>query len=289
MRISSSNNLHSLPLANPTEYIVSGLEFMKEVGFDAVDFSMKSIENLSCDWQKHIEAAKEAEKRLGIRHEICHLPFDGKVAVDPERVLPFKKKMLRCIEVSAMLGVDYAVLHPNTWNVPLNEYDRRAEYDSVMRHFEPFVKKAESLGVRLAVENMRLAPSAVPSHRYCQDPDELCEVADAFGIDVCWDFGHANIGDLRQSEALLYVGKRLKVLHVNDNNRIEDDHVPPFSGKVDWRDAMKGLALSGFDGLFNYEINTVNIPVNLRKSFANYLLDCAKELNGYYSEYKEKN
>ena len=281
LRISSTNNLHPKDGLNPSEYVREGLRFMKECGFDAADFSMKIIENISDGWEKPVEEAILAGKEYGIKYELCHLPFDGKLSVEPERIPAFNEKMLRCIEAAAMLGVDYAVLHPNTWNIPLAEFDRKEQYDWVTRHFEPFVEKACKLGVRLAVENMRLAPSIEPAHRYCQDPDELCEIADAFGIGVCWDFGHANIGALRQSEALKYVGKRLKVLHVNDNNKIDDDHVPPFSGKIDWIDAMKGLSLAEFDGLFNYEIQTNGIPCALRRSFTEYLVRSARELISY--------
>lgn len=281
LRISSTNNLHPREGLSEAQLVSEGLRFMKDRGFDAADFSMKNIENLQTEWQTVVEAALEAGKSYGIKYEICHLPFDGKVAFEPERIPAFNEKMLRCIEAAKMLSVDYAVLHPNTWNIPVEDYDRKAQYDSVMRHFEPFVEKAEKLGVSLAVENMRLAPTSRPTHRYCQEPEELCEIADACGINVCWDFGHANIGSLKQSEAIAYVGKRLKVLHVNDNNKIDDDHVPPFSGKVDWLDAMKGLSDVGFDGLFNFEINTAKIPDSLREPFANYLLKSANELISY--------
>ena len=105
----------------------------------------------------------------------------------------------------------------------------------------------EKYGVNIVVENMRPVPKFTPVHRYCQEPEELCRVADKLGIGICWDFGHANLAALRQSKALETVGSRLKMLHVNDNRGIDDDHLPPLFGTVDWRDAMHGLALAGFD------------------------------------------
>ena len=140
---------------------------------------------------------------------------------------------------------------------------------------------AEKVGVNVVIENMRVINGARLSHRYCQQPDELCEIADALGIGVCWDFGHANISGIKQSEGLSYVGKRLKVIHVNDNTGIDDDHVPPFIGNVDWSDAMHGLALAEFDGLFNFELSTSRIPENARPAFAKYLLEAANELMTY--------
>ncbi len=282
VKISSTLNLHSYPADDSVAYVREGLRFMKNIGFDAADFSMKIIEKLGDGFVSCIEAAIEAEKDFGIKFEICHLPFDIKTATRPEIIPEFNLKMSRAIEAARLLKVDYAVLHPNTFNQPINEFDRKKQYDSVMRHFEPFVEQAVKAGVNLAVENMRLAPSKELEHRYCQEPDELCEIADACGINICWDFGHANtVTGLKQSEALAYVGKRLKVLHVNDNNCIDDDHVPPFSGKIDWRDAMKGLRLAEFCGNFNYEINAWRLPESVRVSFAEYILDSARELISY--------
>ena len=126
-----------------------------------------------------------------------------------------------------------------------------------------------------------MVPNYYPVHRYCQEPEELCEVADALGIGVCWDFGHAHINAQKQSEALAYVGSRLKVVHVNDNFAYGDDHIPPFCGSIDWKDAMKGLADIGFAGLLNYEVQTYQVPPSAREAFANYLIQAAREMLTY--------
>ena len=106
-------------------------------------------------------------------------------------------------------------------------------------------------------------------------------MADALGIDVCWDFGHANIGArMKQSDALAVVGKRLKAVHVNDNLAWGDDHVPPFCGTVDWKDAMRGLSAIGYSGLFNYELAGRH-PSASRGAFADYLRTSAEVLMGF--------
>ena len=277
LRVSSTLNLHSGNKENLSVYIRDGLDFMKEIGFDAADFPMGLLSSAQEPWQTVIDEAKEAGEEIGIRFEVCHLPFSTKIGQDPEFDALFSENMLRCIEAAARLGVDYAVMHPNTTTVRRSGYNRLTEYDSVMAHLAPFAEKAAKVGVRLAVENMRPVPREIPVHRYCADPVELCEIADALGIGVCWDFGHAHIAGLKQSEALAYVGKRLKVLHVNDNVGWGDDHVPPFCGTLDWKDAMQGLSAVGFDGLFNYEI-ACRQPAASRPVFSRYLRTVADSL-----------
>lgn len=285
LRISTNFNLHAKTTEDVSEYIRQGLQFSKDMGFSAVNFGLEDINliNLNADgWQQTIETATAAADEIGIRFELCHLPFTTEKPLrDPAFAEQFDKKMHTAIEAAHLLGSDFAVLHPSTSNYNLTAFNRRQQYDMVMKHLTPYVEHAARLGVTVVVENMRVSNGARLSHRYCQDPDELCDIADALGIGVCWDFGHANISGLRQSESLEYVGKRLKVLHVNDNSGIDDDHIAPFMGTIDWKDAMHGLALTGFDGLFNYEVAARKLPKVTRSAYAQYLMDAAHELLSY--------
>ena len=282
LRISSPLNLHYHPQENISEYIKAGLLFHKEMGFDSVDFSMGLLDLTNDNWRPRLEQAMADAKEIGIKPELCHLPFIGGGSCKDEAAMAdFCKKMHRAIDAAALLGADYAVLHPTTASMPLRKFNRTEQYDQVMRHLAPFAEHASKVGLNIVVENMRVFPGSMLSHRYCQDPDELCDIADALGIGVCWDFGHANISGIKQSEGLSYVGKRLKVVHVNDNCAIDDEHIAPFTGNIDWRDAMHGLALVDFNGPLNYELATGRIPAAARKEYAKYLIAIAGELMSY--------
>ncbi len=221
-------------------------------------------------------------KEVDIPIRICHLPFfSGTVITDPEYAEQCNQKMHVAIDAAKMLGVEHAVLHPNCASVTVKSYDKAKQYDMAMAHLSPFAEHAAKVGLNIVVENTRLVPGIRQSCRYCQGPEELCELADALGFGICWDFGHANLAGFKQSEALSYIGKRLKVLHVNDNLGADDDHIAPFMGNVDWVDAMHGLALAEFDGCFNYEVGASRIPAELRMDFAKYLVNAADKLMEY--------
>ena len=49
-------------------------------------------------------------------------------------------------------------------------------------------------------------------------------------------------------------------------------------GNVDWKDAMHGLALAGFDGVFNFEAGAGGIPPSMRETYAKYPVQAAGEL-----------
>lgn len=280
LRISSTFNLCYRTKENMNEYIREGLVFYRDNGFDAADFDMDML-NFSVDgWQTSVERAVADSKDIGVKFEVCHLPFLSGFK-DAAHMARFDEKMHNAIDAAVMLGVENAVLHPNSVTVPLKSFDETEQYDAVMRHLAPYAEHAAKVGLNISVENMRIVNGMRLSRRYGQTPEDVCKLADALGFGVCWDFGHANISGIKQSEGLAYIGKRLKVLHVNDNTGVDDDHTAPFMGNVDWRDAMHGLAVCGFDGLLNYEVTLKRQPASTRVSFAKYLVDVANELMTY--------
>ncbi len=282
LRVSSSLSLYCHTKENISEYVRAGLEFHKKMGFDAANLDFVSSLFDADGWQPYIENALKDSKEIGVDIKLAHLPFvGGEVQKDEMFLSRFAQKMQRAVDGAKLLAVDYAVLHPITPTLPMSKYNGKEQRELVLANLSPLAEYAAKVGVKLVIENMRIAPHFVQSHRFCQAPEELCDVADALGIGVCWDFGHAHISGIKQSEGLSYIGKRLKVLHINDNAAFEDDHLLPFMGTIDWKDAMHGLALIGFDGLFNYEISTARLPASLREDAARYILASARELMSY--------
>lgn len=282
--ISSTLNLLSHVGIDNTEYVCEALKFHKQMGFEAVDFGTGLLNLSEAGWQERAEAAVESAKAADITLGVCHLPFVmGGGDKGDEYMQTFNAQMHNAIDAAVILGVKHAVMHPNMPTVPMIKFDRAEQYDKVMTHLAPFAEHAAKVGLSLALENMRVHPGTVHTHRFCQTPDELCEVADALGVGVCWDFGHANISGIKQSDGLRYVGKRLRVIHINDNVGTDDQHLPPFIGNVDWKDAMKGLSEIGYEGVFNFEVATGHLPssITVRESFGKYLLSVAEELKSY--------
>ena len=282
LKISTGLGIHALPKENISDFIRAALQAHKDAGFEAADFGMGLLDLSADGWQPIAEQAVIDSKEIGIPFSVCHLPFmPTGVLKDSEQFQRFNEKLMRALEAAVVVGSEYAVLHPNTTTLPIKQYSRKEQFDQVMEHLSPVVERANQLGVSVVVENMRLVPRMCPTHRFCQYPDELCEVADALGIGVCWDFGHANVSGVRQSEGLAYIGKRLKVIHVNDNVGVDDDHVLPFMGNIDWRDAMHGLALAEFEGVFNFELSAGKAPAAMRKTYIQYVIDSANVLMSY--------
>ncbi len=275
--LSSAFVFHIDPVDDIDAFIRRGLELHRELGFAAVNLSYTQVDAMGENFREQMETAVQAARLAGVRYGVAHLPFVAQKVGVPQGDA-FNARMLRCIEAFGIAGVDYAVVHPNSTTRPLEGYDPTAEYDNVMAHLSPFVEYANKLGVNIVIENMRVVHGSVPAHRYCADPEELCKVADTLGIGVCWDTGHANIVGLQQSEAIAYVGSRLKMLHLNDNFAEDDIHIAPFCGNIDWADTMQALTKIGYEGYLNFEVSPGRMNDALRASFGRHLAAVGQEL-----------
>ena len=282
LRIATQLTFQDHSKENISDYIRAGLLLHKEIGFDAADFSTTLLDLSSDAWKPAAEQALADSKEIGMPLAVGHLPFvKGGGSQSDAFVEEFRRKMLHAIEAAAVLGVEHAVLHTNTGTLIMKEYNAAEQLEWVLRHIEPFAEHAAKLGVGLVVENMPVVPGARVTHRFSQSAEEICQVADAFGMGICWDFGHANVSGVRQSEALSYIGSRLKMVHVHDNCAMADEHNMPFTGNVDWQDAMHGLALVDFDGVFDLELSPARFPAPLRRSHARLALETARHLMTY--------
>jgi sugar phosphate isomerase/epimerase len=83
-----------------------------------------------------------------------------------------------------------------------------------------------------------------------------------------------------QYSAITKIGKRLKCLHIHDNNGHDDDHIAPFDGTVSWKDVMRGLKDAGYEHSFTFEAhNSVKrLPDNCKDDKIRFLLKVGEAL-----------
>jgi sugar phosphate isomerase/epimerase len=120
--------------------------------------------------------------------------------------------------------------------------------DGARRSVEALQKKAEPLGVRIAVEVIPNELSRAGSLAHFIE-----DVLDTADVGICLDFGHAHMdGDL--IDAIETVSEHLIATHVHDNRGRTDDHLLPFDGTIDWAGALTAIQKVGYDGTLLLEI-----------------------------------
>jgi len=93
---------------------------------------------------------------------------------------------------------------------------------------------AKDLGLMIFVENSskKWITTNLP-----QDLIELIE--DLESTKICFDVGHAHVNGYNLLEFYKYIRNHLGVVHLHDNDGTKDQHLPPYSGSIDWASLLK--------------------------------------------------
>ena len=251
----------------------------KAAGFDAIDISLNNeikndaafragdFDKADCIFDHPMEkilahfAPEFAEiKRNGLVVGQAHAPHPTYVPGKPEsldRIIPIT---INCLRFCQKMEIPYLVVHGvKDLNLPtetLDAYNDRLYSSLIPTLLEgDTVVCAENLWNRDPADYNKLYPA------HCSDADAAAAFLDdlntragkeVFGL--CLDTGHLNLVGLDPVEYIHKLGKRIKVLHIHDNNGGPgDQHLAPFTGTVDFQAIMEALAAVGYEGELSFE------------------------------------
>lgn len=137
-------------------------------------------------------------------------------------------------EIAARLGAKYIIMHGGK---PNNAIDNRG-------YFERFHKVAECVkqnGATLLQENVVLFRAG--------NIDTLRDMSDYLGDDVnfCLDVKQSIRGGYSPYDVLKILGKKIKHLHLSDNNA-QNDCMLPLTGNFDFKDFLSTAQKCGYTG-----------------------------------------
>jgi len=205
-----------------------------------------------------VEALKRAAARQGMLYQSLHAPWGMAARMwesegeDGERATAELIGYLeRCAdhEIGLMIAHTYVGFDhpPLVGEMGIERYGRA-------------VRRAEELGVRIALENT-------------EGEQTLFALLDAFGdsgaVGFCFDSGHEMCYNGGQ-DLLSRLGRHLIATHFNDNLGVsspdgvttwtDDLHLLPFDGIAKWERIAKSLDEIGYDGPMTFELSRVSKP-----------------------------
>ena len=161
------------------------------------------------------------------------------------------------------MEIPWVVMHPFKLQYT---YGIDAERAMNLKYFESLIPLLKAYNVGVCVENLYEAVGGRITEGTCADPqdaiyyvDTLNHLADEELFGCCLDTGHMELTHRDPADYIRQVGKRLKILHIHENDAIGDLHqmLYTFGSKpedgVDWNDFRKALNEIGFDGTLSFE------------------------------------
>lgn len=249
--------------------ISKAIDICKEAGFTAMDYSLTEMCKDEClfNGENYRAVAEEIRKIAEEKEFLCvqtHAPFefsrwqwyDSEIF---EEVI--FKRMVRCIEISAILGAKVVVIHPLNY---MTYHGHEEEIFKLnMEYYNRLIPYAKEYNIKIGVENMFRQD---PIRHYiiedtCSDSKEFIRYIDTLNspqITACLDVGHVALPrtDETAADVIRALGHdRLGALHIHDNDYISDLHNLPYLGKLNWAEIAQALGEVDYQGDFTYEIN----------------------------------
>lgn len=228
---------------DPALGVAGEAQWAAEHGFDFIDLTMEGP--AAAVDQIDLRAIKAVLDHTGlgiVGHTAWYLPFGS----------PVKEVRAGAVEAVCATFEAFAMLGARSISVHTDKGVGAFAYSDTLRwnaeSFALLADRAESHGLTIAVENVFNNFNTGKAFRTLLDAHPALR----FHLDI----GHANIKADRTAEFLKAHSAKLIHVHVSDNNRTGDDHLPVGVGTIKWPEQLGLLKRSGYDGTITLEIFT---------------------------------
>jgi len=185
-------------------------------------------------------------------------------------------QLFRWVDLYEAIGIKNMVLHcDNLVNTDLSRQEKIRRNVTKLRELAEHVKDKE---ITICLENLR-PHSPTETDLIDATARDLLTIIEEVGsprFGICLDTGHLNLTTKDQREFILTAGKKLKALHIADNEGVTDQHMMPFTkGRIDFSEVVRALREIGYEGIFNLEIpGEKRAPLELRDAKIAYIRAC---------------
>ena len=281
------------------------IKLLAQVGFDALDYSMFSIENknnknnplFKDDYREYAQSLRKTADENNIVFNQAHAPFPSYKQDIPEKDNKNNGEynenivyyIVRAMEITSILGGKIIIVHPIT----LEGESYRTQKEFNMKFYNNLLPYCKKFNVKIALENMwgwddinkKVTPAACSvAHEFADylgslDKDWFC---------ACLDTGHAEMQGTNGVSAVEFIKAlghdRLHTLHVHDNDKTGDLHNLPFTEKLNWDEIITALKNINYSGDFTFEADNfiAKFPKELSLSASKLMLDVGHYFVGKY-------
>lgn len=292
----------------PDMQIDKAFSMIKEAGFNRVDINIDvflkntdlyagktneffnaSIEELYVYFNQY----KQAMDKYGIRPSQMHAPYPVRVeGKDKQNAYMQGTVIPKSILIAEILKVPWVVVHPFKMQYV---YGRERERIENVEYFKMLVPLLKQCKVGICFENLYEGCFNRMREGVCANPEDAVWYIDTLNdyageelFGFCLDTGHLQLVNRNPYDFITKLGRRLKALHIHENDAIGDLHQMPytFGNKSiegqDWDMFYKGLKDIGFDGTLSFE--TFPCVNSFPREMAATVLNSICEIGKYMAE-----
>jgi sugar phosphate isomerase/epimerase len=204
------------------------------VGIELQSYGLKGVSS-PLSWEEKIKQHKRVIKNFKGKISV-HGPFVGIRQTHRDYLLKeaVKKRMQMTYEMAKELKPEVLVMHSGI----IGDIKRWKLIDFWLEETTKFwkeeIKKYGKEGIKIVIENL-----------VEESPDILMKLCDAVNSDffaLCLDIGHMNVfSELPPSKWVKKMDKRLRYVHLHDNNGKNDDHMPVGKGNIDFDNFFESI------------------------------------------------
>ena len=254
----------------------------KDAGFQALDWNINDLlpgdkiyagtyrgssvlEKSLDEILDYLEPDLNEIRKNGLKITQAHAPFPA-MSLKYEDSLDFMIEIYKnCIRLCDHVGCKHLVIHAI--------HHQRYDLDHTPEEIDTFnwklytslIPVLKETDVIVCIENIfswAMGPKAMPRllADHFGNPDFAVDYIDRLNREagkecfgMCLDTGHLNLCRIDERIYIPKLGKRIKCLHVHDNDSIEDRHEAPYSGNIYWDGYLKALREAGYEGDISFE------------------------------------
>lgn len=213
------------------------LKLIKDAGFNSVALWWGE-KNLGSTIKRTDQP--ELVFKHGLSIENVHFPYSdiNFLWEDTINGRDYEQYIINLIKECSDFNIKTAVLHL------LRGYKRLSKSKVGLDRLKNIVSTAQQADVKIAFENLVFSDYL----------DFVFENISSEHMGVCYDSGHQNCFTPNRN-ILQHYSEKIIAVHLHDNDGINDLHMIPFDGSINWHRAMKDLKSSCFNSALTLELD----------------------------------
>lgn len=282
----------------------------RDAGFEAIDWGLERflppsvlyagnfagysiLEKPLDEILAYLEPELKEIRKNGLTITQAHAPFPSH-SVKQSGVYPFMFKIYEnCIRLCDAVGCKNLVIHGISYQK--RDYSNTAEEIEEMnwKLYTSLIPVLQETNVTVCLENLF---SGSPNSRgsewvegHCANPYAAVKLIDALNAEagkecfgLCLDTGHLNLLHTDPRAYISLLGKRIKALHIHDNNGVNDLHIAPYNGNIIWKEYYTTLRQIGYEGDLSFETSSQTTLQNIEEELLPSQLKAIAEIGNFF-------